>query len=211
MIEPLVAQLKRIEAAIARQTAQLHSLVMPPPKHGAGVPPWHMWGGGAVAQCEVTTGGVQTQSVAGQFANVNYKRPESWNFLFAAKLLSGADSLAAQIQQVNVQFNLTVGIGRSTIILPNFESLSFVWGPLQAAPVGQLIWSTEVIAPPRAPADTRENICDHITAQTIQLDVVVLYQSTVANRCAVEIQAQFAPQVHVRPEWHLHQFPGGEE
>ncbi len=169
-----------------------------------------MWGGNQTFQCS-TTGGPGAAVSPGQLVRLSYKRPESWNFIFSTTLLAGADSLAAQIQQVNVNFDLTIGIGRSVIILNSFESLSFVWGPLAAAPVGGQIWCSEVIAPPRAPGDTRQNICDHIVAQDIQLACRVLYQSTVANNVTLEVAAQFSPQVHLRPEWHDKRYPGGEE
>lgn len=125
----------------------------------AGQPPWHLWGNTQrIVVIMQTFAEPLPQQI--QLIKVAYKRPETWNWLFSARLLSGEPSVAF-LQQVTVEFDLTVGIGRSAIQIAGpgqfvgngfnaFERYQFVWGPAAGAfPRNAHIYTTEVLAPNR--------------------------------------------------------------
>ena len=91
-----------------------------------GMPPWHLWGNSQriVAPVQDSSLAARTNS-PGQLVKISYKRPETWHWIFAAKLLSGPDGTVTEQLQVEVAFDLTIGIGRSNIILqsapPNLD------------------------------------------------------------------------------------------
>lgn len=130
----------------------------------AALPPWHLWGN---SQRLTATFGAGTGLVpqTGQLVKISYKRPESWHWLFSARLVEGPDSaggIPAPIGAlVTVSFGLTIGIGRSQISMTagdtppfgrsaGFETFSFRWGPVTGAfPRNVHLYSTEVLAPNR--------------------------------------------------------------
>lgn len=150
----------------------------------------------------------------GQLCRVSYRRPESWNWLFAARILDAPNAPGGGVAAIII-YDLTVGIGRSQITIPAFEQFEFVWSGVQTFPTFSM-YSTSSYGPNRVQgagaAATRDNFIDRITAQDIQLACRVLYSDADATRSAtVEVSAHFAPAVHVRPEWASERFPGGEE
>lgn len=198
-------------------------------KTGRGIPPWHLWGNSQVIACSDTI--VQSNAGnEGQLIRIAYGRPETWQFLFAARLLEGTQAPADTGNTVNVQFDLTTGIGRSQIIIPAFELYRFAWGragSAQNAPIGSMKWSSQSLgmrrldpAFPATPvsdpddwdADGRSlsNPVTEIVGQDIQLRCIVTAASLTSVTAKVEVSAQFAPRTHVRPEWWLDTFPGGE-
>lgn len=183
----------------------------------SGIPPWHMWGNTQVIGNLVAGGGAAaSQRVQQQLIRVGYKRPETWHWCFSAKLISGPDFGPGGVGTVLVNFDLTIGVGRSMVILPAFESYLFAWNGI-AAPINRLKYSTSVFGPNRIDdpnvLETRDNFIDQITAEDIQLGCTIAHQSTTAGTVAsVEVSAHFAPKTHLRPSWFREpaQFHGGE-
>ena len=73
--------------------------------------PWHLWGGAQVVDLNV---GAAVSSI--QLAKISYARPESWRFLFTARMLS-APSTGSATEHVILDFDVTVGIGRYSTTL----------------------------------------------------------------------------------------------
>lgn len=124
-------------------------------------PPWHLWGNAETFRVPVqSSAGALRPATTGQLIKVAYGRPETWHWLFAAKLIEGPASPVNQTQ-LEVSFDLTVGVGRSAVLLTGnvasglnqnraFETYFFQWGPVAAAfPRGAQLYSTQVLAPNR--------------------------------------------------------------
>lgn len=197
-----------------------------------GPPPWHMWGNtqrlrttvqdsAATANDRITTGG--------QLARVSYGRPETWRWLFQARLISGPNS-PVNATSLEVSFQLVAGIGRSNIRLvtagiaaqdQSFERYDFQWGPLGPFPAGVHLYSTQCLAPNRlyrtdppfpdqtgnaAAGSESASVIETITAQDIQLNVRLVALAppgtvTIGQQVEVEVSGHFAPNAHVRPDW----------
>lgn len=182
----------------------------------SGVTPWQMWGNTQTINL-VATFPAQAHSTQ-QLARVKYGRPDSWKFLFAAKVIQ-VDPAAGFL---DIYFNLTVGIGRSQITLPIFEAYDLAW-PLGSPPNGQLFYSTSVNGPqrvfppvpPSPPGPAHEaipqNVISEIVAQDIQLNCDVYYNSVAGSKLTVQVDAYFSPVSHIRPEWFARQFRGDED
>ena len=186
------------------------------------LPPWHLWGNTQNVVTPVETVGQPREGFTQQLLKASYKRPETWHWLFAARLLSGPDNTPTFFTRIFVRFNLTVGIGRSAIVIASdvtrtffvrpFEEFIFQWGPVGTAfPIGAQIYSTESLAPSRSfqadgPAADGQPVSE-IVAQDLQLVAQVSALTVAGNVAAVgqpvtvEVSAQFAPKTHVRPDW----------
>jgi hypothetical protein len=193
------------------------------------IPPWHLWGNSQRVDVELTTGAFG-QAQRSQLTKVSYGRPETWGWLFTARLISGALSPPVGTDlQLTIIWELTVGIGRSMQ-----QSLGFdVWNIIilggAAPPIGRLMWANQVVVPsnlgrfnaagvvdPTPPP----NVFNEINAQDIQLNarVAILLSGVQAGypyNAALELGAQWAPKAHVRPDWYLDgptelRFPGSE-
>jgi hypothetical protein len=216
-----------LQGTIASQNQPLRmpTAVVPPPaprptaEHGSGQPPWHMWGNtqalDLLASNAPLTG--QQNTTVGQLLRVAYRRPETWHWVFAATLLDGPTLGVGDSAAVSVIFDLTIGVGRSQLTIPFFETFTWNWAA-SAPPIGQLTrtkWSTQVNGPVRVDSDPTPpaNVIDQIVAQDIQLNVRSLLGGIgVAGTTArVEVSAHFSPKTHIRPEWSLWRFPGAEE
>lgn len=199
-----------------------------------GTPPWHLWGTEAeINIADVSDGTVFQQSQ--QLAKVSYKRPETWSFLFLAKLLKAPTPSAGNLLVI-VEYDLIVGVGRSVGNIAssnnglNVGFCRFVWS-FGAAPVfpAQIKWTTTVRTPvlDEGAVTPQTEAITHFPAQDIQCNV----KATVAAAAApvgdtdtrLVVQAYFAPFTHVRPEWlgtaagtknpgsGIPRFPGGED
>lgn len=182
--------------------------------------PWHLWGSSTTARLQFNGVALQQQTV--QLARINYSRPETWSFLFAAQLTGAPAALAGA--SLIIDFDLIVGIGRSVVKLGGdrptdigFARLAFAW--VTTAPVANLTkWTTTALAPVLdevTPANPRE-LLDHFPGQDIQASARITFDGTVpllsVATCAVH--AYFAPRTHVRPEWFsddAEQFRGREQ
>jgi hypothetical protein len=197
-----------------------------------------MWGNTQVISgsdvLNVNTAGITTQLV-----KASYLRPETWKWVFAARLLEASQAQAGEQHIITVDFNLTIGIGRAAITMNSFEQYIWRWGlagNTDQAPIGFDKWSTQTLG--RVRLDTSEtggadpwqtnpaatatqynggigtrsvsNVIDRIVAQDINLQAVVTFATSGSLEGKVEVSAQFAPTTHVRPEWFLDRFPGGE-
>lgn len=171
--------------------------------------PWHMWGTCETFSLTNASPGLLLQQKI-QLAQVHYGRPETWRFFFAARLLGGVTTTPAS---VFCNFNLTMGLGRSTVEVPAFEQFVFSpgIGPITAAQK----YSSSVNGPnrdDRAVAPFPQNEISTLVAQDLQIQGEVLYQSgLVGNVVQLELHAYFAPESHIRPEWFTRHFPGGED
>ncbi len=210
-------------------------------KTGKGIPPWHLWGGSEVLDLElqgIAEGtNVTRRKTGSQLAKVSYLRPESWHWFFSARLLSTSPAdvpqPAGEITTVTVQWQVTIGIGRTFVTMENFDQFVFGWGlglfPGNGdyRPNGAHIYSSNAMPFVKAeptidvnaqlPGQLLERaIAEPITelvAQDIQLQALVTLETNISTlaRARVQVDAMFAPKTHIRPEWHVHTFPAAEQ
>lgn len=190
-----------------------------------GVPPWHLWGTTQQLTFRTSSFGVASQ-LASQLVKVSYKRPETWHWLFHARLISGPTVLNPQEAGVRVHFDVITGLGRTVVQMPSFESFQWVWtdpggGPVPTPPTGIVMWSTSTYGPQRSynnatPPAAVENRIDELVSQDLQIGVRLESLSNFPNTIVVEVSAFVSPKTHIRPEW-LHPeapleqvFPGDE-
>lgn len=200
--------------------------------NATGQPPWHMWGNSQTIELFLPATESQVPAVKGQLTRIAYGRPETWNWLFTARVVSADDADVGEPLQISIVWELTVGIGRSMQQNLGFDSWAILWGnpPLFPSLVGPrtLLWSTTtfqttIIRPIYGfdPLLQPRNEIREIVAQDIQLNVRAVLSSPVTprandKRAVLEIGAQWAPKTHIRPDWLLidvppeAQFPGGE-
>jgi len=177
-----------------------------------GVPPWHLWGGSKIVECPQVNLFNQTV-VSSQLNRISYGRPETWNFFFSVKVVEMVLATRPPVvsQEVTVRFNLTIGIGRSQTTIDSFEKFVLT----ASAPdtlQGQQVYSTSVLGPVRDGNNPTANLITNFVAQDIQLNADAVFSFGVSGDIArIMIDTYFAPVTHIRPEWHLRQFPGGEE
>jgi hypothetical protein len=138
--------------------------------------------------------------VSQQMARIAYARPENWTFLFYATLVQVKGLGNATL---DVNFNLTTGLGRSQVVLPGFEHYQFnITGPVNN---GDTRYSTSVIAPDRlangTPATPLTNMITEFPGQDIQLNVSIALTSLTTQDVVVRVDAYLTPKLHVRPEW----------
>lgn len=204
-----------------------------------GMPPWHTWGGSEVVRTVTLGLGDAPVQQTVQLARVAYKRPETWNFLFVAKILEGTRMVnPGDSFLMKVRFDVTTGHGRSAAQLynradgasgsgffvfqqPGFENYEFGPGwPSPGPVVKHVIYSTQVYGPNRttdpAAENRRDNLITEIVGQDIQVNALVTNQSNYAGTFDVELSVFLAPKAHVRPDWFQidgppeAQFPGEE-
>ena len=176
--------------------------------------PWHLWGGAQVVDLNV---GQAVSSI--QLAKVSYARPESWRFLFTARVLS-APTTGSATEHIILDFDLTVGIGRYSTTLGRedvpvpsptnaeetrgFARFHFNRGepnfPTRYA------WLTTGFSPIADPTDgaTVPRTTEVIVAQDIQCRVRAgaFAGSGTPVPMKVQVAAYFAPNVHLRPDWY---------
>jgi hypothetical protein len=186
-----------------------------------GAPPWHLWG------TTETMKAVSGQSVpTSQLARIDYKRPETWRFLFFARVLGTTPAQTGGAgRNVVVVFSVQVGLGRSQSTLGDPSGLTgaaFELYNIQVpTQVGTLFYSTSVHGPQRdstvTPSPQTTNDIELLPAQSIQCTArVVANLDNPGDVALVEVAAYFSPNVHIRPEWFQAdqaleaQFPGGE-
>jgi hypothetical protein len=178
-----------------------------------GYPPWHMWGNAQTIQ--ITSVGPSTPVIpvtTQQLLQVMYARPESWRFFCAARLLTVVPA-AGVGGLIDMQFEIQMGMGRSTIIIPNF--VNFQWDP--NTDVTQQRWTDQAVGSIRFNGDTQPlPIVDVFTAQNIQALARTTYvQLPGPFTATIEIAMQVAPATHIRPEWYAQdphkRFRAGEQ
>ncbi len=170
-------------------------------------PPWHMWGNTQVV--ELVSTGVDNTIVQSQLVRIAYGRPETWTFLFSAKVVDYFDPSGTDVGPVRVSYNLTVGIGRSQITIEDFET--YLWPTLPH--INAHRYSTSVVGPDRTAALIDQNVIEKIPAQDIQLGTTcgISGLAAVGARVSISVSAYFAPRSHIRPNWFNGRFEGNED
>lgn len=179
-----------------------------------GPPPWHLWGDTKVIVVPHSIALIEEYST--QLAKVSYGRPETWDFMFGARIINLTEPL--DTGEIDVYFDVTIGVGRSQLQMLGFEHFMFYWTAMPS-PLNIQKYSAEVFGPPRTdipipPATTiPDNVISEVTAQDIQVSARLQYTGGAipVKSASVEITAFFAPRSHVRPEWFKGEFPGGED
>jgi hypothetical protein len=198
------------------------------------VAPWHMWGNTIRVSLPLvappaprTIGSVENVQVA----KVEYRRPETWSFFLAGRIINGVTSDVDRI--LIAQLNLYLGVGRSIFLakglLPSAgvgqqAFATFRWdipaGTVPTETTNASRWTTSVTSP--ALDDSVATSTHDITwfpSENIQVDasaqLTVANGSLLDNSIDIELTAYFAPRTHVRPDWFsdddsVPQFPGGE-
>jgi hypothetical protein len=191
-----------------------------PQSRGGGLAPWHMWGThGSVTVLHPSSSATQF-STSQQLARINYKRPETWHFLFAAKLLQAPDGAPGNVDVI-VDFDLAVGLGRTAVQLqgrpgePGFCRLVFHYAGPASAQIGVTKWTTQTQTEVSniIPATPVVLPLVEFVAQDIQCSVRVFTQSAAAVDAPtlVECHSYFAPKNHIRPDWFDGNYRGEEK
>jgi len=169
-------------------------------------------------QTEVT---VQTP----QLVRIDYGRPEAWSFMFAAALVGMTPTPTPGFLGsffVDVFFDVSIGVGRSSIFLREFEHFRWEISNSDPADMNAMIkrgptWSQQVVPPARTQDDPpipRTGVVDSIASQSINVTARVRgfnENFTAVNSASLIVSAFFAPRTHVRPEWFRDgNFSGGE-
>lgn len=195
------------------------------------VPPWHMWGNSQIiGPIDATASDEATVFTPGQLVKVSYKRPETWQWVFHAKIVntSAAAPGVGATARITVHFDLILGVGRSQSILNDFDVFSWVWAGLIPPPIDHVMWAMSARTPPLnyrftgavwEPDPTTIRDIAQFEAEDVQLSTRVdFFQSGFEERpnATVEVSAYLAPRSHVRPDWFHptgpieQQFPGDE-
>jgi hypothetical protein len=171
--------------------------------------PWHMWGDSVLLTSEVDVNGGNTAS--GQLIRINYGRPETWSFFFAAELVDGFTGNPNM--DVAVLIDVITGVGRTSfdtqaagnvLAAPGFARFMFRFaGPFAPTPetvkkytsVGSGPALDDTLAPAVFPS------IDRLVAEDIQVRARVRSSGGPGDFAKVNITAFFAPRSHVRPEW----------
>lgn len=182
----------------------------------SGNPPWHLWGNGDNVSVRTPGSGLAFGTFTKQLNKVGYGRPDTWHWMFAARLLSANPGTATADVELRVLWSVTVGIGRYSFTLPTFDQFLWTWAAAGPAPVGNVRWSTSTDAGNKNPAVPAANPVYELVAQDIQVAAEVRLLCADAQAVTVELGAFWAPKSHVRPDWFLldapiqQQFPGAE-
>ena len=190
-----------------------------PSMTGFPLAPWHMWGSTVrvslplVAPASARTVG-RADNV--QVARVTYKRPETWSFLFGARIVDGA---ATDVNRIVITYmNLVLGVGRSVFSTKStppgspgtgIPFVQFRWnigiGENPVNKANNARWTTSVTSPPLDDTAADTHIIQWFPSENIQCEaygqVGVDGASALDNSVAVEVSAYFAPRTHVRPDW----------
>jgi hypothetical protein len=183
--------------------------------------PWHLWGN---TQSYVVAGQVlgalPSPNNSQTLAKVGYGRPDSWRFMLSAVIESGGSDTAVGEQAiVEVVFALIIGVGRSAIKLPEFVALQWDWSGGLSVFRHQALYVTQAPSVPAiGGAPGASPFIDLIMAESCSVQASVSYFTDVAAPAPihVDVSAQLAPNVHIRPDWFqigappAVQFPGKE-
>ncbi|HEX7235471.1 MAG TPA: hypothetical protein VF405_00840 [Gammaproteobacteria bacterium] len=202
----------------------MHELGGPSKKRPPSIVPWHMWGTSKIITVPLPSSSATQFVQSGQLARVNYKRPETWHFLFVAELLAAPDGVAGNNVDVIVDFDIFVGIGRAVAALkgragePGFARLTFHYAGPASAQVGITKWTTQATSEvSNTPTILNPNPIVlpvvEFPAQDIQCSARVTTQSASADPLPtkVEVHAYFAPKNHIRPDWFDREYMGEEK
>jgi len=175
------------------------------------IAPWHMWGGLQSFKASTLTPAFQFTTEQ-QLVRVEYHRPESWRFLFFARILRNVNHNPSILQ---VDFQVIPGVGRASVNLKPFERFKFLLPIGTSGAVEK--FSTSVNGPvrddtlPVPPTVPQPNVIDSFVAQDVQVSFTASIVLTVpGDECDAEVGCLLAPWHHARPDWQLHKFTGEE-
>ena len=164
--------------------------------------PWHLWGSTERNTVSVPSGTTSLAQQQHQLCRIAYKRPDSWRFLLGLKLTQSSPLVSLNTTAITAAFDLTIGLGRSSITIAQFAVLGFSWPAADTAPLNITRWCTSVSAGLRIASDLIPNIVDQFPAQDIQVSVTIaMLALTAPASLGYEVSAYFAPQTHIRPDW----------
>lgn len=191
------------------------------------IAPWHLWGSHvrhASTLQAVSPSPFDPQGETRQISKVNYKRPDSWTFMFGLFVVRAPDSALVVNVTIRVDIELIVGVGRSMMQLRNgrgtgqgFARLEVAYTtPLtQVAPFGT--WTTVARSPVVSGVTPNEVVQDisSFPAEDINCSGRIFGTSGVqllGSAFEVEVHGYFAPRSHIRPDWYGEdaQFRGNE-
>src|SRR5438477_7647781 len=130
-----------------------------------GLPPWHLWGSSELVTIDGGAPGA-IPSFSQQLAQINYARPDSWRFVFQMILTDvGAGNPGAANFFLN--WNLTLGLGRSVIRIPAFATFELI--PADFVINKTITITSTELAPERA-GRISQNLIEEFPAQSIQMD-----------------------------------------
>lgn len=181
--------------------------------------PWKMWGTTETFRAPLTTqplsvGPIPAPRDTHQLGRVAYKRPESFRFLFHARIVEAPASpgpvVDGEFVNLTVVWEIITGVGRTQSIQDEFARVNWLYadGP---APTGRVKWLTQTNSPPLL-----EDTSGLVLTSTTPVQVIVGEDIqcrafvhaftpetwfTPGAVAVVEVTALFAPNVHQRPDW----------
>lgn len=195
----------------------------------SGIPPWHMWGNSQVVRAAATGSDEVAVFNAGQLCKVAYKRPESWHFLLAAKIIDAPPEFATPNSAlVTVRFDVITGIGRSQSQLIDFAIMNWGWTDDNPVPRNVVLWTTTTRTPAlrtlnvegvMTPDPASIRYVNELIGQDIQITCSVAFEiegfDAGRPHVDVEVSAYLSPKSHLRPDWYIAsqpevKFPGNE-
>lgn len=186
------------------------------PNPQSALPPWHLWG--TTDRVAVLPGAVRRTQ---QLARVNYHRPETWSFFCGARVVNGPDAPGFPVR-IRVTFNFRIGVGRSAFDpvadfgdRPGMVTLEWNLGAGLGIQTLNPKYATQGVTDELVDgdADTRTPIV-WLPGQDIQAsaEVSIIIPGPFPNPepYDVECSTYLAPRTHVRPDWFIEEFGGGE-
>jgi hypothetical protein len=189
------------------------------------LPPWHTWG--AQKTLEVPIVLTNNFGRTEQISRVNYGRPDTWRvFLFARPHNNSLTNNQLTNLILGVRFQFAIGVGRTLFDTANSPdganfAQQFVWQvPATSSAVIRPKWTDKIFIPE---LDDRNVSPTPITDQTstviadkIQASASVFCDAGFAeiplnSVCKIDVGIFLAPNVHVRPEWWVGEFPANED
>ncbi len=162
-------------------------------------------------------------SSSSQIARISYKRPETWRWLFGV-ILMGGNTIGQSNSTLQVLLNVQTGVGR-TVFTMELGRFVFNWAgdvPVFQDPLISMAgkkWSNNVNGPlvdDTLAATPPQNVVNTFVGEDVQVSCSSLFTSqaggggTAGKTVSFAVTALFAPEVHLRPEWHQGLFPGDE-
>jgi len=194
---------------------------MTSPLQGNPIAPWHMWGSSQSVQIPASAASGILGST--QLLRVNYKRPETWSFFFAARLSGAVVTAIPDDVTVEVAIDVIAGVGRSIFDTsgrllagwPRF--VSFFWDLPAPTNFSQIApkWTTVGSRVLLNDTDATDTIRpEWIVAEQLQASarVIVISPGGTSPAFQADITGFVAPRTHVRPDWFAEQnmFRGNE-
>lgn len=198
-----------------------------PSDRATGNPPWHMWGSSqsvTVVEVPILTG-LNTAAGTVQLARINYRRPESWRFLFAGTLTQADSNTPGNDTTIQVDFDLIVGVGRTAVTLGldtipgavtstdpsttnttrgfcrlRWRALGGTFGPVRKWTMWGISAPLDDSAIAPVPPD-QSRMIDSVVASDLQCRARIAVTGVEENEYKLNVTALFAPRVHLRPDW----------